>query len=69
MSRAFEEIGSIVSCPLFIAARTDRRDSQFNEGARSSRTVGSESSFESRTKNGSGRRVDIAGVFGELIWR
>jgi hypothetical protein len=34
-------IGSIVSSPPWMAARTERRESQFSEGARSSRTVGS----------------------------
>lgn len=33
--------GSTMSIPVWIAVRTFRRESQFNEGARSSRTVGS----------------------------
>lgn len=53
--------GSIMSIPVWIAARTDRRDSQFNEGARSSRTVGSESSVSSRARKGRPRSVEIAG--------
>ncbi len=39
--RVPDAIGSMLSLPLCIAARTDRRDSQFNDGARSRRIVGS----------------------------
>lgn len=35
------DMGSTVSWPLWIAAKTERRVSQFNDGARSRRTVGS----------------------------
>ena len=34
-------MGSTVSCPLWMAAMTDRRESQLSDGARSRRTVGS----------------------------
>lgn len=89
MSKVEKDIGSIVSWPPCIAARTERLDNQFNDGARSNRIVGSlrsenkesgvswndfrhwiqkthESSDDSRIKNGSGRRVDIAGGLGEF---
>lgn len=39
--RVLEDTGSIVNCPVCIADRTERRESQFREGARSRRTVGS----------------------------
>lgn len=39
--RLIKDIGSIVSCPAWIAESTERRESQLREGARSSRTVGS----------------------------
>jgi hypothetical protein len=39
--RIAAETGSMSSCPLCIAERTVRRESQFKDGARSSRTVGS----------------------------
>jgi hypothetical protein len=35
------DTGSMFSCPLCMAERTDRRESQFKDGARSRRTVGS----------------------------
>jgi len=38
---ALDDIGSILSWPLCIADKTDRLESQFSEGARSKRTVGS----------------------------
>jgi len=41
MSKAVKDMGSIVNWPLCMAARTERLDSQFNDGARSNRTVGS----------------------------
>lgn len=37
-------MGSMVNCPLCMAARTERRDNQLNDGARSNRMVGSLSS-------------------------
>lgn len=40
-SRRLDDMGSIVSCPVCIAARTERRESQLSDGARSSLTVGS----------------------------
>lgn len=40
-SRALDDMGSIVSWPVWIEARTERRESQLREGARSSLTVGS----------------------------
>lgn len=40
-NKAVAETGSIVSWPEWIAVKTDRRESQLSEGARSSRTVDS----------------------------
>jgi hypothetical protein len=39
--RVVKDMGSMISWPLSIAERTDLRESQFSEGARSSRKVGS----------------------------
>ena len=39
--RAVNAMGSIVSCPVWIADKTERRDSQFKDGAKSKRRVGS----------------------------
>lgn len=39
--KAVEDIGSMISCPVCIAARTERLDSQLKDGAKSNRTVGS----------------------------
>ena len=41
LNREPMDIGSTTSWPLWIAAKTERRDSQFNAGAKSRRTVGS----------------------------
>jgi hypothetical protein len=47
-SRALEDMGSMVSWPVCIADRTERRESQLREGARSSRTVGSLQRYQIR---------------------
>jgi hypothetical protein len=41
VNREAAEIGSTVNWPECIAVRTERRESQFRDGARSNRTVGS----------------------------
>ena len=40
-SRRLDDMGSMVSWPVCMAARTERRESQLREGARSSLTAGS----------------------------
>ena len=71
----------MVNWPECIAVRTERRESQFRDGARSNRTVGSlhnqkeflesvvrttyESSVNNRVRKGNGRIVDMAGGFGD----
>ena len=39
--RVLSDTGSMTTWPLWMAERTDRRESQLSDGARSSRTVGS----------------------------
>lgn len=41
MSKTEVDMGSIVSCPEYIAVRTERLESQLSDGAKSRRTEGS----------------------------